>query len=81
MVYFNISKDEIESCRQHGIFSEKEQVSIGLSRELIENLAFRFEHDNPDAPDEELVAYLKDKADELKSLKNRLQNSKMRRLR
>jgi transcriptional regulator with XRE-family HTH domain len=72
VVYFGITKEELAECRQHGLFSSKEQATIGLSRELIENLAFRFEHENPDAPEDELIAYLKEKAAELKTLKRRL---------
>ena len=53
--------------RKHGLFSSSEQAGIGLSRELLENLALRFEHDNPDASDVELVNHLKAKATELKS--------------
>ena len=71
IVYFNLTKQELEECRQRGLFSSKEQASIGLSRTLMENLAQRFEHDSPDAPDEELLDYLKGKAEELKQLKKR----------
>lgn len=74
VVYFNITKEEIENCRKGGLFTEEEQSSIGLNRQLIENLALRFEHGNPDAPDSELFSYLKDKADEFKRLKMRLEN-------
>jgi tetratricopeptide (TPR) repeat protein len=72
VVYFNISDAELKGCRAHGLFSDQEQKAIGLSREILENLAQRFEHENPDAPDEELIAHLKTKADELKQLRARL---------
>ena len=72
VVYFGITDGELESCRQHGLFSEKEKIGIGLSRQLMENLALRFEHENPDADDTELFEYLKSRATELKQLKARL---------
>jgi tetratricopeptide (TPR) repeat protein len=72
IAYFNITRDEIEQCRSKGLFSSNEQSEIGLSRLLMENLSTRFEHDNPDAPDDELIAHLKGKAEELKLLKRRL---------
>jgi len=70
--FFGITKEELEACRKYGLFSEKEQTNIGLSRELFENLALRFEVANPDAADEELIEYLKAKADELRKIKKRL---------
>ena len=39
---------------------------------MFENIAMRFEHDNPDAPVPELEAFLKKKAKEWKGLKARL---------
>ena len=72
VVYFGITDDELESCRQHRLFTRKEKSGIGLSRQLMENLALRFEHENPDADDSELFEYLKSKALELKRLKARL---------
>jgi transcriptional regulator with XRE-family HTH domain len=72
VVYFGITPDELDKCRRHGLFTSTERESIGLSRELLENLAFHFEHDNPDAPDNELIAFLKSKAAETKRLKQRL---------
>jgi transcriptional regulator with XRE-family HTH domain len=72
VVYFAITEDELDKCRRYGLFTTTERVAIGLSRELVENLALRFEHDNPDAPDNELIAFLKEKAEELKRLKSRL---------
>lgn len=72
VAYFDITEDELEGCRRHGLLTSSERLEIGLSRELIENLAFRFEHDNPNAADSELIVFLKDKAEELKRLKKRL---------
>ncbi len=72
VAFFGITKEELEACRKYGLFSEKEQTNIGLSRELLENLALRFEVANPDAADEELIEYLKAKADELRKIKKRL---------
>lgn len=72
VAYFGITREELNQCKQHGLFSEREQAGVGLSRALMENLALRFEYDNPDAPDEELFAYLKSKAEELKRLRGRL---------
>jgi len=72
VVFFNITEEELEKCKRCGFFTADEQTSIGLSREILENLAQRFEHENPDVPDEELIAYLKAKAEELKHLRARL---------
>jgi transcriptional regulator with XRE-family HTH domain len=72
VAYFGITREELSACKQHGLFSQTEQARIGLSRALMENLALRFEHDDPDAPDEELFAFLQSKAEELKRLKQRL---------
>ena len=47
-------------------------VEPDLPRELLESLALRFEHANPDAPVPELLAFLKAKAAEWKELKARL---------
>ena len=49
-----------------------EQIRNDVPRSLLENLALRFEHDNPDAPVAELEGHLKDKAVEWKALKARL---------
>jgi transcriptional regulator with XRE-family HTH domain len=79
VVYFAITGEELDRCRRHGLFTAVERAAIGLSRELLENLAVRFEHDNPDAPDSELIDFLKGKATELNQLKRRLaelENSK-----
>ena len=72
VVYFNISETELDKCRNFGLFTTSECQQINLSRELIENLALRFECDNPDADDSVLLALLKTKADELRRLKERL---------
>ena len=45
---------------------------LGLRRELIESLAFHFNHNNPDASDQEMIQFIKDKAVEGQSLQNRL---------
>ncbi|MCG6901134.1 MAG: hypothetical protein LJE68_00495, partial [Rhodobacter sp.] len=44
----------------------------GLPRALLENVVLRFGHDNPDAPEAELVAFLKETAKEWQALKARL---------
>jgi transcriptional regulator with XRE-family HTH domain len=72
VVFFNITEEELERCRKHGRFKSTDAETIGLPRELLENLALRFEHNNPDAPDDELIAHLKGKAQELKAIKQRL---------
>lgn len=48
------------------------QEARKLRRALIENLAFRFRTDQPDAPEDKLVAFLHGKADEYWVLKARL---------
>jgi tetratricopeptide (TPR) repeat protein len=71
-VALNISEEELANCRLNNLFTAKEEAGIGLSRQLMENLSQRFDHENPNAPDEELFNYLKDKAEELKLLQARL---------
>jgi transcriptional regulator with XRE-family HTH domain len=72
VAYFNISEDELDGCRRYGLTSSSERSEIGLTRELIENLALRYEHDNPAASDFDLISFLKNKATELRLLKKRL---------
>jgi tetratricopeptide (TPR) repeat protein len=68
VIALEISKEELDACHlQAGAAAE-----LGLRRELLESLVLRFEHDNPDAPDQELSRFLKNKAAELKELKARL---------
>lgn len=71
-VYFGITAEEMSLCQRLGLFSQQEGEKLGLARSLLENLAMRFDHDNPDAPDEELLTYLKTKATELREIKRRL---------
>jgi tetratricopeptide (TPR) repeat protein/ribosome-binding protein aMBF1 (putative translation factor) len=72
VVCLGITREELAVCSSAGRFSEKERSVLGLSRELLENLSTRFEHDNPDAPDEELIGFLKGKAVELRDIRERL---------
>jgi tetratricopeptide (TPR) repeat protein len=72
VVALNIGEEELAACRLNGRFTAREEAGIGLSRQLMENLAQRFDHENPDAQDVELFNYLKGKAEELKSLQSRL---------
>ena len=65
----------VEQARQIGVMQRKLDrlgVEPDLPRELLESLALRFEHANPDAPVPELVGFLKAKAAEWKELKARL---------
>lgn len=70
--YFGITQEEMARCLSRPKFSAAEEAKIGLSRPLLENLALRFEHENPDAQDEELHNFLKEKARELQSIRERL---------
>ena len=72
VVALDIRPDELATCQSRGLFTAQEEAGIGLSRQLMENLSQRFDHENPNAPDVELFNYLKDKAEELKRLQSRL---------
>jgi transcriptional regulator with XRE-family HTH domain len=72
VVALDIRKEELANCRLNNSFTAQEEAGIGLSRLLMENLSQRFDHDNPNAPDDELFSYLKGKAEELKLLQTRL---------
>ncbi|MCP5088933.1 MAG: helix-turn-helix transcriptional regulator [Rhodobacteraceae bacterium] len=72
VAYFGITPEELATCRANPSFTPQETEAIGLTRELLENLAQRFEHTNPDAPEAELIAHLKDKAKDWKALKEKL---------
>lgn len=72
VVYFGITQEEMDRCRNFPQFTKTEEAGIGLPRQLLENLAQRFEYDNPDASDSELLNFLKGKASELSQLKKRL---------
>jgi transcriptional regulator with XRE-family HTH domain len=63
-VALNISREERDACR----------VITGprLPPRLLENLALRFGHINPDASEDELEAFLKEKAVEFRELQERL---------
>lgn len=73
VVALNIREEELASCRLNKLFTVPEEAGIGLSRQLMENLSQRFDHENPNASDAELFSYLKSKATELKHLQARLQ--------
>ena len=63
-VALNISREERESCR----------LGSGprLPPLLLENLALRFGHENPDASEDELADFLKEKAIEFRAFQERL---------
>src|SRR6266702_173970 len=63
-IALNISKEERDACR----------VITGprLPPRLLENLALRFGHSNPDASEDELEAFLKEKALEFREFQERL---------
>jgi len=71
-VALDIREEELANCRLNKMFTPDEETEIGLSRQLMENLAQRFDHENPNASDGELFEFLKGKADELKLLQDRL---------
>lgn len=73
VVALAITKDELDKCETGATPAQEDEDAIGLSRQLMENLALRFEHDNPDASDKALFEFLKQKAAELKALRLRLQ--------
>jgi transcriptional regulator with XRE-family HTH domain len=60
----NISKEELDACRPNS--------APRLPPRLLENLALRFGHSNPDASEDELEAFLKEKAVEFRELQERL---------
>lgn len=72
VVALDIREEELANCRLNKMFTPSEEAEIGLSRLLMENLAQRFDHENPNASEGELFNYLKSKADELKLLQDRL---------
>jgi len=63
-VALNISREERESCRT--------KTGPRLPPRLLENLALRFGLDNPDASENELEAFLKEKAIEFREFQERL---------
>jgi transcriptional regulator with XRE-family HTH domain len=63
-VALNISRDERNACR---VFTGPR-----LPPRLLENLALRFGHINPDASEDELETFLKEKAVEFRELQERL---------
>lgn len=63
-VALNISRDERTSCHDVG--------GANLPPRLLENLALRFGHSNPNALEDELVAFLKEKALEFSEMRSRL---------
>lgn len=60
----NITQEEIEACRKQPTLDQEAMDAISLSRALLEQLARRFDHDQPDARVSELEEYLRTKADE-----------------
>ncbi len=70
--YFDFSADEIEACRRQPP-QKPTTANIDLPQELLENLALRFGHDNPDAPAPELTTFLKEKAKDYRVLQQRLE--------
>ena len=67
-----ISEEEIAECRNPMRNVGDRATDLGVPRELLENLAQRFGVENPDAPEAELIAFLKETATEWKDLKARL---------
>jgi transcriptional regulator with XRE-family HTH domain len=59
-VALNITREERDSCRP--------TTSPRLPPRLLENLALRFGHTNPDASEHELEVFLKEKAAEFREL-------------
>jgi len=64
-VALNISREERAICHA--------STALRLSPRLWENLARHFGHDNPDALEEELEAFLKEKAAEFREMQKRLE--------
>jgi DNA-binding SARP family transcriptional activator len=54
------------------LLSDQALAVPGLPRDALENLALRFGHENPDAPEAQLIDFLKAKAAEWKLLRARL---------
>ncbi|WP_111428270.1 tetratricopeptide repeat protein [Rhodobacteraceae bacterium DSL-40] len=65
-------RDQLASEGMLAVLELVAQPQNGIPRSLLESLAQRFGHDNPDAPVAELERHLKDKAVEWKALKARL---------
>jgi hypothetical protein len=63
-VALNISREERGACHP--------DATSRLPPRLLENLALRFGHDNPNAGEDELEAFLKDKAKEFREMHERL---------
>lgn len=74
VVYFGITKDELAECERQGTFTQDESVSLGVPRLLLESLAARFDNENPEASDQELLQFIQGKAIELREIRNRLAN-------
>ncbi len=76
--YLTIPQEEVDACYKTPTtpppqpIPENAKVGVDLPKVLLENLALRFGHDNPDAPAAELSAYLKQKATDFKELEKRL---------
>lgn len=64
--YLVIPQAEVDACRKPIV------DDYGLPREMLENIATRFGAENPDAPEAELVAYLKQTAKDWIALKERM---------
>jgi transcriptional regulator with XRE-family HTH domain len=52
VVALDIRGEELATCRLNNLFTAQEEAGIGLSRQLMENLSQRFDHENPNAPDD-----------------------------
>ncbi len=65
-LHLAIPQEEIDACRGP-------LETPGLPPNLLENLALRFGHDNPDAPPAELEAFLKEKAKDWQEMRARLE--------
>jgi transcriptional regulator with XRE-family HTH domain len=63
-VALNISPEELKACYP--------DTASRLPARLLENLALRFGHDNPNAKEDELEAFLKEKAVEFREMRERL---------
>ena len=66
-VALDISREQRAACHP--------TTASRLPPRLLENLALRFGHDNPDASEEELEAFLKAKAAEFSEMRKRLEKS------
>ncbi|QDZ03039.1 helix-turn-helix transcriptional regulator [Nitratireductor mangrovi] len=67
-----ISDEEVEACRHPPVAVHPLPQDTGLPSALLENLAMRFGHDNPDAPAAELESFLKQKAKDFQEMQVRL---------